>query len=351
MDTVKNSKSITFSAIGDVLLHGRVYGGINNKTGCDFDNQLKNISGLLGKTDITMANLESIIAGNKLPLSSFPRFNAPVEIGYSLKKLGVDIVTLANNHVMDKGEEGLLHSINNLEEIGLEYDGAYKSKEDSERVRVIERKGLKIAFISYTRGINGMEVPEGKSYLVNLLKNTTRLKLGGRIRAIKNKKIADVVIVNLHFGSEYHLEPSTYQQELTRSLADAGADVILGHHPHVLQPIEWINTSRGTKSLVAYSLGNFFSGQVGLYRQIGGAISFIITKPHEDFQGIEISDVKFDLSYVQHEEGLKVNIHLLKEWVRNNKYIETTEGQFDSERVYREIKSHLSSRIVDLEIE
>src|SRR5699024_2379791 len=158
-------------------LHGRVYGGLNKKSGYKFSEQLANVEGLLGKTDITVANLESIIAGNEIGLSAFPKFNAPVEIGYKLKDMGVDIVTIANNHVLDRGEEGLLKSIENIEKIGLEYDGAYKSSEDSDRLRVIEKNGLKVAFVSYTRGTNGIKMPKGKHYLVNSLHKTTPLKM------------------------------------------------------------------------------------------------------------------------------------------------------------------------------
>lgn len=111
---LNKSNRFTLTAVGDILLHGRVYGGLKKKSGYDFENQLKNVSDLLGKTDITIGNLESIIAGNEIGLSSFPKFNAPVEIGYALKDLGFDIVTIANNHVLDRGVEGLLKSIQNL---------------------------------------------------------------------------------------------------------------------------------------------------------------------------------------------------------------------------------------------
>src|SRR5699024_7032718 len=129
----------------------------------------------------TVANLESIIAGNEIGLSSFPKFNSPVEIGYTLKEMGVNIVTIANNHVLDKGEKGLLKSIENLENIGLEYDGAYKSFEDRNRLRIIEKNGLRICFISYTKGTNGIKIPDGKPYLVNSLKTTKTLSIAKKI--------------------------------------------------------------------------------------------------------------------------------------------------------------------------
>lgn len=346
----KNPKSVTISAVGDILMHGRVYGGLKKKSDFKFVEQLKNVSGLLGKHDITIANLESIIAGTEYGLSGFPKFNGPAEIGYALKEVGVDIVSIANNHVLDRGEEGLLKSIENLEKIGLEYDGAYKSEEDYNRLRVIERNDLKIAFISYTRGTNGIPIPEDKPYLVNSLSNTSKFKVIKKIREIKRDNLADVIIANLHFGEEYHLEASTEQRELSTSIADAGADLIIGHHPHVLQPPEWIETSRGTKTFAAYSMGNFLTGQNGLNRQIGAALTLEITKPHEEYKGIVIKNPKYELTFVNRESRLKYGLYLFKDWIKDNKYIETSYGSFESQVAYEEVKKRLRMKISNLDI-
>src|SRR5690625_3670846 len=134
MKMFKKLDRISITAVGDILLHGRVYGGLKKKSGYNFVEQFSNVNPLLGNTDLTVANLESIIAGQSIGLSSFPKFNAPVEIGYALKDMGVDMVTIANNHALDRGEEGLIESIKNIKEIGLEYDGAYLSEEDSKRL-------------------------------------------------------------------------------------------------------------------------------------------------------------------------------------------------------------------------
>lgn len=344
-------ETVSITAVGDILLHGRVYGGLNKKKNYEFSRQLENVKDLLGKTDITVANLESIIAGNEIGLSSFPKFNAPVEIGYTLKDMGVDIVTIANNHVLDRGEEGLLKSIENLEEIGLEYDGAYKSFEDRDRLRIIEKNGLKICFLSYTSGTNGIKIPQGKPYLVNSLRTMSLVNIRREMRRIKRENLADAIIVNLHFGKEYSLKPSSSQRELAAELSDSGADVILGHHPHVLQPPEWIENSHGMKTFVAYSLGNFFSGQDGLYRQIGTTLSLEITKPNESYKGIVIKNPKFNLTYVNREERLRYDMYLFKAWIKDNKYIDTINGKFLSEKVYEDVKNRLRAEINDLEIE
>ncbi|WP_042143739.1 CapA family protein [Paucisalibacillus sp. EB02] len=347
----KSTSSVSLTAVGDILLHGRVYGGLNKKSNYEFDSQLKNVEGLLGKTDITVANLETIIAGNEIGLSSFPRFNAPTEIGYTLKKMGVDLVTLANNHVFDFGEEGILKTIEKLQEIGLEYDGAYKSEADSERLRVVNKNGLRIGFLSYTRGTNGIKVPSDKQYLVNSIKYNSVLNIVKKIRKIKRENLVDVLAINLHHGEEYHLHPSNLQKEVCASLADAGADLILGHHPHVLQPPEYIETSRGTKTFVAYSLGNFFSGQNGLHRQIGASLTLNISKPSSKYSAIEVTNPRYTLTYVHREKKMKYVIHQLKDWVQSNKNIETDDGLFPSLEVYENVKQRMRSNITNLEID
>lgn len=350
-DKSTEQNSITLTAVGDILLHGRVYGGLRKKKDFLFDEQLAGVKHLIGKTDLTMANLETVIAGTKFGLSGFPRFNGPAEISHTLKDMGVDLVTLANNHVLDQGEEGLIKSINNIEKADLIYDGAYKSLEDSEKLRVFKINGLKICFISYTSGTNGIKLPEEKSYMVNTLRNTSTLRLSSILRKIQKKEIADVIVLSLHFGGEYHLLPSNKQKQIVRSLSDAGANVIIGHHPHVLQPPEWIENSRGTKTFVAYSLGNFFSGQNGLHRQIGAVLSLKITKPDPRYRGIIIENPKYNLTFTKREKRLRYDVYEFKEWMKGNDYIETADGKFPTKEVYENVKSRMRYYTDDLEIE
>lgn len=348
----KNKKQVvSLTAVGDILLHGRVYGGLRKNSGYKFDEQLANAKEVLGQTDITIANLESIIAGQDIGLSAFPRFNAPVEIGYTLKDLGIDILSIANNHILDRGEKGLLKSIKNIEKIGFEYVGAYKSFKDRDRLRIVEKNGMKICFMSYTSGTNGIKIPSEKPYLVNSLRATSSVKICRLLRKIKREGIADAIVLNLHFGREYHLHPTRAQKELATSLADAGADVIIGHHPHVLQPPEWIETSLGTRTFVAYSLGNFFSGQNGLYRQIGASLSLKINRPDPNYKGIIIEDPKLDLTYVNREERLRYDLYLMRDWINKNETILTDEGIFDSKKVYKDVITRMKSKIPELYVQ
>lgn len=349
MNLSQNKNIVSITATGDILMHGRVYGGLKKKSNYDFINQLINVEPLLGKTDITMGNLESIIAGNEIGLSSFPKFNGPVELGYALKELGFDIVTLANNHALDRGAEGLLKSIANLKKIGLEYDGAYESEDDQNRIRIMKINGLKICFMSYTNSTNGNAVPNGKPFLLNSFKNRSLLKVTKDMRRIKGENIADAIIMNVHFGDEYHLYPTAKQKEMCASLSDAGADVIIGHHSHVVQPPEWLENSRGTKTFVAYSLGNFFTGQNGLYRQIGAVLSLNISKTDSQYKNISITNPKFRLTFVEREKRLRYVNNLLEEYIEDNNYIEMAEGKFESSEVYNNVITRLRTYIPDLD--
>lgn len=350
MEETNQTRKIRLTATGDILLHKRLFKTARKVIGYDFMPKLNNAKALFADSDITIVNQESIIAGKKLGLSSFPKFNSPVEIGYALKELGVDIVNLANNHVLDLNEEGILESIKNWEKIGIPYVGAYKSFKDQEELRIINKNGLRVCFLSYTRGTNSIEPPKGKEYLVNKYHPNKLKKTKDLIKSIRNKDLADVIVVSLHFGKEYHLYPSSEQQEVARDLSDAGADVILGHHPHVLQPPEWILNSRGKKSFVAYSLGNFYSGQEGLYRQIGGVLSIDIEKPDPSSTMLKIDNPRLNLTFVDSTDERDFKLSLLKDIVESRKLIKTDMGEFDSNEVYEEITQRMKDKVKDLKI-
>lgn len=264
---------VSFSAIGDILLHEPVYRNAWNGNTYDFNPMFEEIKPYIENSDISIANQETMIGGVEFGLSSYPSFNSPQSIGDTLKWAGVDLVTLANNHSLDRGEKVIQASLNYWGKIGMIYDGAYRSVEDSETIRVIESKGIDISSLSYTYGTNGIPIPQGKEYLVNLLdKDKMKMDLD------KAKEISDIQIVSMHFGSEYQRLPNETQKKWVEWLSEEGVDVVVGHHPHVLQPMEWVENSKGEKTLVIYSLGNFISNQKGNYKDIGGIAKFDIVK-------------------------------------------------------------------------
>src|SRR5699024_2704603 len=161
------------------------------------------ISDYLKDPTLTMANQETVIGGEELGLSGYPRFNSPVEISDHIRELGVDVVTTANNHTLDKGEKAIKNAIQHYEDIGMVYTGSFKSKEDKENIRVIEtEEGISVAFLSYTYGTNGIPVPDGKEYLVNLI---DREQIKEEVE--QAEQVADVTILSYHFGNEYERMP------------------------------------------------------------------------------------------------------------------------------------------------
>ena len=308
-----SSSSLTFAAVGDILIHDRVYERAVEGDGYNFKPMLAGVQKQLQDADITFANQETVIGGASIGLSTYPAFNSPTEVGDALKASGVDIVSMANNHTLDRGEKAIQNAIKHWNKIGMLYTGSYSSKEDRKQIRTIEHNGIKVGFLAYTYGTNGLTPPSGKPYLVNYIDKQI---INKEIQAAK--KIADVVVVSVHFGTEYERYPNKDQLALTSYIAESGADLILGHHPHVLQPLEWIETKDKRKVLVAYSLGNFLSGQRKDYKDIGGILKLNIVK--EQFRGtstITVTSPSFTPTFVDknyHVNPLsEVKPELLKE--------------------------------------
>lgn len=273
-----NSKTLppseaTIVGIGDILIHGIVYKDVKVGDSYNFKPLLSDVKPYIENADISFANQETMIGGKEIGLSTYPTFNSPTEVGDALKDAGIDIVSMANNHTLDRGEKAIKNAIQHWNNIGMVYTGSYLNEEDQQTIRTIKVNGITFSFLAYTYGTNGIPIPEGKDFLVNLI----------NIEAMKNdivraKAISDAVVVSVHFGNEYQRLPNDNQKHLVRELANAGANIILGHHPHVLQPAEWVERDDGQKTFVIYSLGNFLSGQKGIYKEIGGILKLDVEK-------------------------------------------------------------------------
>ncbi|MBN8209427.1 CapA family protein [Bacillus sp. NTK071] len=289
-----SNSSLTLAAVGDILIHDRVYEKAVEGSGYNFTPMLSKVQKQLQDADITFANQETVIGGTSIGLSSYPSFNSPTEVGDALKASGVDIVSMANNHTLDRGERAVQNAIKYWNNIGILYTGSYASEKDRTQIRTIEENGISVAFLAYTYGTNGIRPPSGKPYLVNYIdKELIRKEI------LKAKEIADAVVVSIHLGNEYERYPNNDQLALSSYIAEAGADLILGHHPHVLQPLEWIETTDDRKVLVAYSLGNFLSGQRNDYKDIGGILKVSIVK--NQFRGnstITVTSPSFTPTFV-----------------------------------------------------
>jgi poly-gamma-glutamate capsule biosynthesis protein CapA/YwtB (metallophosphatase superfamily) len=288
------TEKITVGAVGDILIHNPVYQDAFNGADYNFDPMFEPVKPILEKPDILTANQESVLGGLALGLSGYPRFNSPNQVADALVHSGVDILSTANNHALDKGEKGILSESAYLDQIGLPHVGSFINASDRQKLRIIDKNGIKIAFLAYTYGTNGIPLPKGKDYLVNITnKNVMKAEIA------RAKMDADVIVMSIHWGNEYQRIPTNDQRELAQFLANEGVDIIFGSHSHVLQPMEWIKTKNGRKSFVIYSLGNFISAQRGNYRDVGGLATIdIIKQITEKGTKIDLANPAFTPTYV-----------------------------------------------------
>ena len=300
VDTRKTTK-VSMAMVGDALIHATVYLTANryaNYNGYDFKPMLKYTKELIQDYDLAYYNQETILGGTELGLSTYPLFNSPYEVGDAFIDAGFNLVSLATNHTLDKGERGILNSRaywNKQENVVAA--GSYSSKEERDKIIVSEKNGLTYAFLSYTTYTNGLIVPKGKEYLVNVY---DKEKVKKDVEAYKDK--VDVIMVAMHWGTEYVSYPTTAQKEIANYLASLGVNLIIGTHPHVIEPIEYIGDT-----LVIYSLGNFVSSQVGVERLTGLMASLDIIK--EEYHGetkITFDNIEGTLLYTDRNNGFIV---------------------------------------------
>lgn len=254
VDLTGTSTDITIGMIGDILLHYPLY------TYDNYDTSFSAVKDQMTGTDFLLANQESLPGGAELGLSGYPQFNSPKHIIRDLKANGVNLLSIANNHTLDQKEIGLLKAIGHMKEYGMSYIGAYESVEDRETKRIFDVIDIRIGFLAYTYSLNGAAIPKGKGHLVSLI-NQERME--AEIQEMKGE--VDVLVVSIHWGDEYALQPSARQEELAEWMSIQGVDIIFGHHPHVLQRYEKIGNTE-----VFYSLGNFYSAQQFDSTNIGG---------------------------------------------------------------------------------
>ena len=326
--------TITLGGIGDILIHDWVYNDAKTETGYDFTPMFQHVTSNLLEPDLLLANQETVLGGTEIGISSYPLFNSPQEVGDALVAAGVDIVSTANNHSLDKGEKGLIASLDYMDKINLPHVGTYRNKEEQQTIRVITEKGIKIAYLSYTYGTNGIPIPKGKDFLVNLID-----KKAMKDEIHRAKQEADVIVMSIHWGNEYQRFPTNEQKELAQFLVNEGVDIIFGHHPHVLQPMEWVTAENGRMSLVVYSLGNFLSGQNKDYKDIGGMATVEVTKT-VDNTGTQISlnNPNFFPTFVS-----KLN------WIKNYRIVPLENaddhGLSNAKEKYEEIQNHMKGSL------
>jgi poly-gamma-glutamate capsule biosynthesis protein CapA/YwtB (metallophosphatase superfamily) len=292
---------ITIAAVGDILINGMISLSAKlpneGEDVYDYDPIFREIAPVLQQADLTIGNLETPLYGNepfvkkRNPVTGNPLFNTPEALAPALKKAGFDVLTTANNHCLDNGPAGLLRTIEVLDEAGIAHTGTYASAEAARDLLIMERNGIRIGMVSYTKHTNRNPIPRDMPWCVNLLDVRRMLKDVKRLR----EQGADVVIACLHDGVEYSAWPTARQKSMARKLLQSGADIILGAHPHVLQPIVWTRMNK----VKAYSLGNLISIRLKRNPYTHNGIVLLVTIRKEDDGKAEITHVDYRSTWVK----------------------------------------------------
>lgn len=309
---IPEDTTITMSVIGDIMCHDVQYkDAYNSETKeYDFSYVFSDVEYYLQTADISVGNLETIFAGKEVGYSNYPTFNTPEALGYNLKKLGIDVLSTANNHSLDKRYNGLVSTLNYLDDAGIAHTGTYSSPEAQNEILIQNVKGIKIAFLSFTYGTNGIPVPSGKEYCINLIdKDLIKQQI-----ELAQAKSPDLLCVFMHWGEEYFIKQNSNQENLADFLFENGVDVILGGHPHVLQPMQkrTITLPDGSTKdgFVIYSLGNFISGQKKENTKTSAILNLTFTKNGETGK-MSIDSVKYLPVYMYNISSGKPQSHKL----------------------------------------
>ena len=271
----KAKVEVSISMVGDVLMHNpTLKSGLQEDGSYNYDHLFKNVKEHMKNADISLANQEVILGGTDLGISAYPAFNAPQELGDSLVKSGFNTILHATNHTLDKGEKGVDSALTYWKEKHPETTvlGIHESQEDRDQIYIFEKRGFKIAILNYTYGVNGNRIPEDRPYIVDLMDKSQMEK-----DIQKANELADYVIVCPHWGTEYVFEATDEQKEWTDFFLKQGVDLVIGTHPHVIEPVEWVEDGEN-KMLVFYSLGNFVSCQDKWYRMLGAMANVKLLK-------------------------------------------------------------------------
>ena len=334
--------TFTLTAIGDIMCHNTQYiDAYNDETGeYDFSYVFDDISLYTKTADICIGNLETTFAGEDVGYSSYPTFNTPDSLAYELKDIGVDVLSTAGNHALDKGFNGLSRTIDVLNDADISHLGTYKSKEEQDKTLIKYVKGIKIAFVNFAYGTNGIPIPSDKPYCVNLIDENLMKEQIDRAK----EEEPDIIIACMHWGTEYKTTPSSTQEQLADFLFKNGVDIILGTHPHVLEPMEkrtvTLDDGSTKDGFVIYSLGNFIADQNAEYTRDSIILNIDITK-HTDGK-ITIDNYEYVPIYMYKDTSKKKQKMKLLDI---NKNIYNYENYLDdtiSESLYNTLKSELS---------
>lgn len=289
-----NKVTITLTAAGDCLMHNtQIWSGLQADGSYSFPTFFADVEDLIKQGDYSSTNFEAPMAGAAAGYSGYPIFNSPDAAAQAFKDAGFDLIITANNHILDKGYNGAVRTMQVLNEHGLDTAGTYLSAEDRQKFLIKDIRDVKVGYLAYSYSTNGIPVPEEHPYFFNFLDKDQIL---ADIKILRPQ--VDALVLVLHWGVEYSPQPTEEQKNLAREFLAAGADLILGSHPHVIQTMEVINID-GQDKFVIYSMGNFISHQRGLERNSGIVLKVKFTKDFASGKTV-LSEIAYTPTYSHH---------------------------------------------------
>lgn len=336
---------IKLVATGDVMCHTtNLNAAYNAKTkSYDFMPVFKNIAKYITEADIAIGNLETTFSGADRGYTGYPTFNSPVELGLALKNIGIDVLSTANNHSLDKGYSGIVSTLDKLDELQISHTGTARSIEEQNTVLIKNVNGIKIGFISFTYGTNGIPVPARKEYSVNLIENKDVIL---KQISLAKEQQADIICASMHWGIEYSQKQNKEQEEIANYLFNNGVDIIIGNHAHVVQPMEKKNITLedGTEKevFVVYALGNFVSGQTIEHTKSTAILDINIRKNGVNGK-ITIDSVNYVPVYCHDREGSNSNRYELIDMRAAINEYENGNTDNINEKLYKTLKLELEN--------
>lgn len=311
-----DKQTVHFLAVGDNLIHDDIYADAKERGEGEyvFTSMYEGVAEQIAAADVAYVNQEGPVA-KSFSISGYPSFNAPTAIADDLRQVGFNVINLANNHMTDQGAKGVAETTQLFSALdGVTAIGGY-TEEDFDNIRVVEKNGIKIAFLSYTTFTNA----NANSVLSNgcVIPYPTEECIDRQVALAKN--VGDVVVVSMHWGAENITQPNAEMTRWANYLASKNVDVVLGMHSHTLMPITWLDGEDGHKTLVTYSLGNFFGGMLSVGNLVGGLFTFDIVKTQS---GVSIENAQLTPTVIHYEGQYSANadnrhsfgVHLMKNY-------------------------------------
>ncbi len=343
---------LSLMMVGDDLLHAPVSDSGKRADGSyNYNHLFKHIRSDIKEADLAMINEEVILAGEELGISGYPRFNGRTEIGDAISKAGFNMVLHATNHALDRGRDGVVRTLKywRKQHPDMQVTGMYDSQKRQDQISYFEKDGITVAILNYTYGTNGIPLPANMSYAVNLL-DKKRVKQD----VAKAKKKADFIVVCPHWGTEYNIATDAMQQEWSQYFLKLGVGLVIGTHPHVVEPVKWVKDKSGHRMLVYYSLGNYInaSSRIGskVCQQYFGGMAKVELVRNESGD-VEIDDASFVPLITHWPADGKITTYKVADYTRKlatENRLARQDRTFTYEYMKQFFKEEINKKILDM---